>query len=247
MRMVSVALLAAAATACAGAPPGGHQDIDPPRRPLGMVTSADFANPLVVHDPAEIVNRSLYKFNAQADEYVLLPIVDLYRTVTPEFLRQRVSSFFLNLSEIGTFANSVLQASPQKAVPTAARFVINSLAGIFGLFDVATPLGIRRQDEDFGQTLGYWGVGDGPYIVLPLLGPSNLRDTVGRVGDILTLSLIVPGGLSDEPLYQAVQYGLRPVDTRYRIPFRYHMTGSPFEYGLVRYVYTESRRIQIAD
>jgi phospholipid-binding lipoprotein MlaA len=164
----------------------------------------------------------------------------------PKFVRNRVSLFFQNVGEINNFTNSVLQANPDKAGTTLVRFLLNSTVGIGGLFDPASRLGYARENEDFGQTLGVWGIGDGPYLMLPLLGPSNLRDAVGRAADALTLFLSVPPVVRSDPAYYGAQYGLRPIDVRHRIPFSYHDSGSPFEYELLRFVYTEARRVQIA-
>lgn len=202
-------------------------------------------DPLYVADPLEGANRRLYKFNAQFDRYVFIPVVETYVDVTPRFVRDRVSAFFLNIGEVNTFINAVLQASPRKAATTLTRFTVNSTIGLLGLFDVASRLGIPRESEDFGQTLGSWGVGAGPYLVLPVLGPSNVRDAVGTALDWATFSFIIPAGVEAEPAYMAAQYGLQPVDTRYRIPFRYHSTGSPFEYELVRFATMKARDVEV--
>ncbi len=220
--------------------------LEPPQRPWAEVVGPNTPDPIRVYDPIGTTNRRLYKFNAQFDWYILLPVVAAYEDVVPAFLRDRISSFFLNLGEINNFANSVLQANPDKVGTTLVRFVINSTVGIAGLFDPASELGFARQNEDFGQTLGRWGAGGGPYVVLPLLGPSNLRDTIGWAVDALTLTFSIPAGIRGGPAYYGVQYGLHPIDTRSRIPFSYHETGSPFEYELLRYLYTEARRAQIA-
>lgn len=217
----------------------------PPERPWAEVVGPGTPDPIHVHDPIEEVNRRLYKFNAQVDRRVLLPIVGVYEAVVPPLVRSRVSSFFQNLGEINNFANSVLQASPDKVGTTLVRFMLNSTVGLAGLFDPASRLGFARQSEDFGQTLGVWGAGAGPYLVLPLLGPSNLRDAAGRAVDALTLNFSIPPVVRNEPAYYGVQYGLRPIDVRHRIPLSYHDSGSPFEYELLRFVYTEARRVQI--
>lgn len=204
-------------------------------------------DPLYVADPLESTNRQLYKFNAKLDDYVLIPVVDAYEAVTPGFVRTRVSNFFLNLGEVNTFLNSVLQLRVTKAAPTLARFVINSTVGVFGLFDVATDLEIKRENEDFGQTLGYWGMAPGPYLVLPALGPSNLRDGVGRVVDWVAFDFVLPDGIQRNDAYAISSYTLQPIDARARVPFRYHETGSPFEYELVRYGITKAREVQIKE
>jgi phospholipid-binding lipoprotein MlaA len=220
---------------------------EPPSRSLNTVSAqAEEAREVLhVSDPLEGANRRIYKFNAQLDRYVLLPVVDAYEEVVPGFLRRRVSSFFLNLGEINIFANSVLQARPSKATPTLGRFLINSTAGLLGLFDVATGLGFPRQSADFGQTLGTWGLDTGPYLVLPALGPSNLRDAVGKAVDWVAFAFVIPDSVADNPVYGTVRYSLQPIDARYRVPFRYYSTGSPFEYELVRYASVVARRIQV--
>lgn len=219
----------------------------PPQRRLAELSTrpAEAMDPLYVADPLEEANRRVYKFNAKLDRHLLIPVVEAYEEVTPGFVRKRVSSFFLNLGEVNTFANSVLQGRVGKAIPTFARFLINSTVGVAGLFDVATELGIPRQSEDFGQTLGSWGIGSGPYLVLPALGPSNLRDTVGTVLDWATFSFVIPSAVEGNTGYEVINYGLRPIDTRYRVAFRYHATGSPFEYELVRYALSTARDVQI--
>jgi phospholipid-binding lipoprotein MlaA len=242
---VSAGLAAGLLAGCASGPIEPPR-LEPPQRPWAEVVGPEPPDPIRVYDPIGSTNRRLYKFNAQFDRYILLPVVDVYEDIVPSFLRDRVSSFFLNLGEINNFANSVLQANSDKVGTTLVRFVINSTVGIAGLFDPASELGFARQSEDFGQSLGRWGVGDGPYVVLPFLGPSNLRDTFGWAVDAVTLAFAIPAGLRAEPAYYGVQYGLRPIDARSRIPFSYHETGSPFEYELLRYLYTEARRAQIA-
>lgn len=225
----------------------GTEQYEPPSRSLTTVSArpSQARDVLRVSDPLEGANRRIYKFNAQLDRYVLLPIVDTYEEVVPGILRRRVSAFFQNLGEIAIFTNSVLQANPDKASPTIGRFMINSTVGLLGLFDVATELGVPRQKADFGQTLGTWGLDTGPYLVLPALGPSNLRDTVGTAVDRATFALVIPSSITDNPTYDVVQYGLQPIDTRYRVPFRYHSTGSPFEYELVRYASVIARGVQV--
>ncbi len=199
----------------------------------------------LVYDPIEGTNRNIYKFNAKFDEYVFLPIVDAYEFVVPDYVDDRVSNFFSNIGEFRNVTNSALQAKPDKFFTGIGRFAINTTVGLLGLYDPATAMGIDQHKEDFGQTLGYWGVKPGAYIVVPVLGPSNVRDTVGFVTDALAFSLVVPNDIEDKTAYQAVQYGLRPVNTRANTNFRYNETGSPFEYELVRFVRTEGRRLEI--
>jgi phospholipid-binding lipoprotein MlaA len=199
----------------------------------------------MVYDPAEGMNKEIYKFNAEFDDYIFLPVVNAYTFITPKFARTGVSNFFLNIGEVNNFANSVLQANPKKAYITLWRFAINSTVGLLGTFDVATHMGLNRQQEDFGKTLGHWGSGAGAYIMLPLLGPSNVRDTVGKIVDYGTFAYIIPEHVQNSRPYEVVAYGLRAVDLRYSNDFRYYSSGSPFEYELVRYVYTQLRTTQI--
>jgi phospholipid-binding lipoprotein MlaA len=134
-------------------------------------------------DPLEAFNRSMYEFNDWFDYYVGKPVAKGYRAVLPTPVRRSFSNFFNNLREPIVIVNDLLQAKFAQAASDTGRFVTNTLVGILGLFDPASHIGMPRHDEDFGQTFGLWGVGDGPYLVLPFLGPRNLRDTVGWVGD----------------------------------------------------------------
>ncbi|MEO1303569.1 MAG: VacJ family lipoprotein [Pseudomonadota bacterium] len=132
-----------------------------------------------VYDPFEGWNRSVYAFNDGVDRAVLEPVADGYRAVTTPPIRGGVTNFLTNLNQPVVFANTLLQGKPLASFDTATRFAVNSTIGVAGIFDVATALDVPEHREDFGQTLGVWGVPNGPYIVLPLLGASNLRDTVG--------------------------------------------------------------------
>ena len=132
-----------------------------------------------VHDPWEGLNRAIYRFNYRFDKYLLLPVVNAYQAVTPDLAERGIHNFFNTIRDIRTFFNSILQASPRKSAETLGRIAANMSFGMFGFIDVATTMGLPRHDEDFGQTMGRWGVGSGPYLVLPILGPSSLRDGVG--------------------------------------------------------------------
>jgi phospholipid-binding lipoprotein MlaA len=136
-----------------------------------------------VSDPFEPFNRSMFAFNNTVDQYALEPVAKGYRAVTPSPVRAGVRNALSNLSAPVTFANDVLQVAPGRAGNTLARFGINTTLGVVGLFDVASEMGLAKHSEDFGQTLGRWGVGPGPFLMLPLLGPSNLRDAPSRVVD----------------------------------------------------------------
>ena len=142
-------------------------------------TTSEETTTTAVYDPFEGWNRGVYAFNDGVDRAVLEPVARGYRAVTVEPVRDGVSNFLTNLNQPIVFANTVLQGKPLASFDTATRFFVNSTVGIGGVFDVATALEVPAHREDFGQTLGTWGVPNGPYIVLPLLGASNLRDTVG--------------------------------------------------------------------
>lgn len=134
-------------------------------------------------DPWEGWNRPVHAFNEQLDQAVLKPVAQGYVKVTPEFARTGVNNFFGNLNDFGTGLNNILQGKPIDGASDLARVVVNSVVGIFGLFDVASPMGLEKHAEDFGQTLGVWGVPSGPYFVIPLLGPSSARDAPARLVD----------------------------------------------------------------
>lgn len=135
------------------------------------------------HDPWESFNRSIYRFNDSLDRAVLRPVAQGYRYVTPDPVETGVGNFFSNLGEIRNLINNLLQFKPAGALSSTGRLLINSTIGIAGIFDVATPIGLSPNDEDFGQTLGRWGLDTGPYLVLPFLGSSSVRDGFGRIPD----------------------------------------------------------------
>ena len=137
-------------------------------------------------DPLESFNRGVYKVNDALDKAILKPVAKGYRAVVPLPFRGGVSNFFNNLRDVPIAFNGLLQGRFRQAASDSGRFVINSSIGLFGIFDVASNLGLRKHDEDFGQTLGVWGVGSGPYLMLPLLGPSTVRDGSGLVVDFVT-------------------------------------------------------------
>ncbi len=137
-------------------------------------------------DPLEPINRGIYHFNDGLDNVLFKPAAEVYRGVLPQFVRTGVSNFFANLNDVIIALNNLLQGKFLNAVSDVGRIAVNTTAGLVGVIDVATEIGLEKHNEDFGQTLGYWGIGDGPYLVLPILGPSNLRDTLGFVVDVYT-------------------------------------------------------------
>ena len=144
------------------------------------------------NDPLEPMNRVIFGFNEIVDDNILEPVAKGYRYVTPDPVERSVSNFFNNLGEINTIINSALQMKIDKTITSSSRLAINSTVGVFGLFDVATSLGIQREREDFGQTLGFYGISSGPYLVLPFFGPSSFRDAPGFYADVMMEKSISP-------------------------------------------------------
>lgn len=138
----------------------------------------------VEHDPWEPLNRGIHEFNDVTDRVLLKPVAKGYKAVVPSFARRGVSNFFDNLGTPRSALNNFLQGKPARGIDDIARFLLNSSLGIGGLLDLASHGGLEEYDEDFGQTLAVWGVPDGPYVVLPFLGPSTLRDAFVRPADI---------------------------------------------------------------
>ena len=197
-----------------------------------------------ISDPWEGFNRSMYRFNYRFDKYVFLPVVNGYKAITPDFLEQGIHNFFLNLEDITTFFNSILQLSGTKTVQTTGRFLVNTTVGLLGFIDVASMIDIPKHDEDFGQTLGYWGVGNGPYLVLPVLGPSNVRDGVGLGVDYLVYTAVIDE-LDMKDSEELALDIMKAIDTRANVAFRYYETGTPFEYDWVKLLYTTKRKMDI--
>jgi phospholipid-binding lipoprotein MlaA len=225
----------------------------PAKRPVSEYVKPGVTYAIDAYDPWEPMNRRIYNFNAIFDNYVYLPIVRGYEFVLPGFAQTGISNFYKNLTEVTNLMNSLLQFKFVKAVNTFGRIAINTTVGLGGLIDVATLNdGIKREDEDFGQTLGFYGLGPGPYLVLPILGPSDLRDTAGLVVDTVVYSLMIREliGLTGmgSPEDDIVDYSLTAIyaiDKRHNEPFRYFKTGSPFEYDLIRKLYLIKRQFQI--
>ncbi len=147
---------------------------------LGFFTVAEEVDP----DPFENVNRSIYDFNEAIDDNVLEPVSRAYKDHVPEIAQGGVSNFFGNLRDVTTLANQILQFKPIESVETFGRILVNSTIGLGGLLDVASEMSLTTEDEDFGQTMAVWGVEEGPYVMLPLLGPSTVRDGVGTYVDL---------------------------------------------------------------
>lgn len=195
-------------------------------------------------DPLEPLNRATFSFNEAADRYVMRPVAQVY-DLAPLPVKVGVGNFFGNLGDFWIGVNNLLQGKFVDGLSDGGRLLINSTIGIFGIFDIATEMGLEKHDEDLGQTLGRWGVGDGPYLVLPLLGPSNLRDTVGLVGD-----------LNVDPIWGVEDIGERNRLTALRfINRRAQLLGADTtadqaaldKYGYMRSFYIQYRRSQVYD
>ena len=142
-------------------------------------------DPPVAKDPWENFNRGTFAFNKVFDKYLLSPLAKGYRIILPNEVRTGIRNFFSNLKEPWTFINATLQGDLKNSGVSIARFGLNTTIGLLGIFDVASSFGLEKQKEDFGQTLGVYGVESGPYLVLPLLGPSTVRDAIGKVAGIV--------------------------------------------------------------
>jgi phospholipid-binding lipoprotein MlaA len=218
----------------------------PARHSLNEFKDQNFAE---VADPWEGVNRGMYNFNFYFDTYLLIPVVDSYEYVTPIFVQDRVSGFFNNLGEVRNLTNSLFQLKGIESLTTLGRFLTNSTIGLGGMFDPATDFGLERHYQDFGKTLTYWGADSGPYLVLPVYGPSSLRDTGGLVVDTGINYAIYTGidpfgntGHSFE--INAGIKTMEAVDARHQQSFRYYESGYPFEYYMVRFIYHQKREIE---
>jgi phospholipid-binding lipoprotein MlaA len=184
--LVRALLLAAVISGFAGCAAQPEPAYTTPKRTFEPVAKAMEARPdqgkksmLAVKDPFEMFNRSMYNFNARFDRLVFLPVVSGYKKVMPDVAEAGVTHFFNNLSELRNLTNNLLQGEMVDSGVTISRFAVNTTVGVLGVWDPATRWGLFEREEDFGQTLGYWGIGHGPYLVLPFFGPSSLRDAGG--------------------------------------------------------------------
>ncbi len=234
-------------TGCSTKPilPAEGEDIIPPDFSAERVLGKDWESIYepVISDPWEGFNRTMFRFNYRFDRYVFLPVVGAYQAVTPDVVETGVHNFFRNIQDITTLINSILQLDFEKTMHTTTRLMVNSTIGLAGFINVASD--VPRSDEDFGQTLGHWGVGTGPYLVLPILGPSNVRDGIGSGVDWYTLSEIRDGTTDLETWQEWTWDILKAIDLRANTAFRYFETGSPFEYEWVRLLFTTKRQLDV--
>ena len=179
--------------------------------PADREAVAEFA---ALNDPAEPTNRAVFAINRGIDAVILKPVATFYRDYIPKFFQDRMNDVLDNLRSPVIFVNDLLQGEIDRAIATLARFVVNSTFGLAGLNDLATAIGMEGHDEDFGQTLAVWGVPEGPYVMLPLFGPSNPRDTVGLVVDFLVDPFNVWAGNTNRDYAILSRTGARGVDQR---------------------------------
>ncbi|MCO8160706.1 VacJ family lipoprotein [Pseudomonas sp. 21LCFQ02] len=193
-------------------------------------------------DPWESINRPIFRFNDLVDTYTLKPIAQGYQFIAPQFVEDGVHNFFNNIGDVGNLANNVLQAKPHAAGVDTARLIVNTTFGLLGFVDVGTRMGLQRSDEDFGQTLGYWGVGSGPYVVLPLFGPSTVRDTFAKYPDSYT----TPWRYIDHVPTRNSALGVNLIDTRASLLSAERLvTGD--KYTFIRNAYLQNREFKVKD
>lgn len=196
----------------------------------------------VDHDPLEPLNRGVFQFNRTVDGVILKPVAQGYSYVMPERGKVMVSNFVNNIKEPVTFINSVLQTDPNNSFCTLWRFMINSTVGLGGLFDAASEIGLKNRDTGFGDTFAIYGADSGPYIVIPILGPSNIRDGLGRLGDVLA----DPVSYTDNAVFYSI-VGVKTVDARYHnlklLDDVYASSLDP--YATIRSGYTQHREAEV--
>lgn len=196
----------------------------------------------VPEDPWENFNRAIFTFNDKLDIYALKPAAQGYQAVTPQFLEEGIHNIFGNLGEVGNLGNNLLQGKLHDAGVDTSRLLFNSLFGVLGFFDVATRMGLPRSDEDFGQTLGAWGLASGPYLVLPLLGPSSVRDAAGKLPE----GQLQPYPYIDHVPTRNVSRGVELIDMRASLLSAEKLIVGD-KYAFIRSAYLQSREFRVND
>ena len=203
-----------------------------------IAVDANASQPDSVKDPFEKFNRKVFYFNTQLDQYIFLPVARTYKRVLPSAVQKGFTQFFKNLSTPWTAVNNLLQGHPGTSIESLSTFVINTTTTL-GFYDVAGALGIEKSEQDFGQTLGVWGIGTGPYLMLPAFGPSTIRDTFGRVLD----QYGAPQSYLDNNWERIGVSGLKYVGLRARaIGFEHFVEGD--QYTLLRDIYLQKRQFE---
>jgi phospholipid-binding lipoprotein MlaA len=193
-------------------------------------------------DPWEGVNRVIFRFNDTVDTYALKPIAQGYEFITPQFLEDGIHNMFKNVGEVTNLANDVLQVKPEAAGVDTARLIFNTTFGLLGFFDVGTKMGLQRNDEDFGQTLGHWGVPSGPFVMLPLFGPSTVRDTFAKYPDTYTQ----PWRYIDHVPTRNTALAVSVVDTRASLLSAEKLINGD-KYIFIRNAYLQNREFKVKD
>lgn len=198
-------------------------------------------------DPLESFNRSMFAFNETLDSYAIKPVARGYKAITPEFVDTGISNFFSNLDDILVIINDLLQLKFEQALKDFARFVYNTTFGLGGFIDVATGFGLPKNNEDFGQTLGYWGVPSGPYLVLPILGPSSVRDAAGFAVDVSYFDPVFTSIDDDATRWSAVS--LKFIDIRADLLSASNIIDetAPDKYAFVRDAWIQRRQNLVHD
>ena len=229
---IGVVVLSVALAGCASAPQGDPEAL------------AEFEK---LNDPIEPTNRAIFEFNLGLDRILIKPVTGAYRAVAPQSVRDGVHNFLENLRSPIIFANDLLQGSPGRAGTTFARFIINATLGVAGFGDPAADLGFEQHDEDFGQTLAVWGVGEGPYVMLPVFGPSNPRDVTGKVVDFFLDPINWWASNTDRdwiPITRAVVTGIDARDQLWNVLDDLERTSIDF-YAAIRSLYRQRRQDEI--
>ena len=209
---------------------------------ISLVTYSDEIIEETNSDPFEDINRVVFNISDSLDEAILRPTAEIYSEYTPLFVKDSVTNFFSNIAEIDTVINQLLQGKPKLAAQDSLRFLINTTIGVGGIFDVASRMGFERHDEDFGQTLGYWGIASGPYVFIPFVGPSTVRDVFG-----IPLSWYVSGSFAIEDDKTKIVFSfLDVIETRERILAAENLIiGDKYEF--VKDVFLQSREHSVQD
>ena len=196
-------------------------------------------------DRIESFNRAVFKFNDQADKYILKPAAKTYQFLTPSLIDEGITNFFKNLDDVETFINSIFQLKFHNAIVSLNRVIYNSTFGLAGFIDVATGFGLKNDEEDFGQTLGYWGYEESTYLVIPFLGPSTVRDFSGIVID----SVLDPVSYNDEIHRDArlMATGVKVVDLRADLLSVENLQLSQDRYAFIRNAFLQNREYMIND
>ena len=210
-----------------------------------FASEEEFYAPGHESDRIESINRFVFKFNDKADQYVLKPVAKVYRFVTPGFIDKGITNIFNNLDDVETLVNSLFQFKFHNAIVTLNRIIYNTTFGLGGFFDVATSFGLDNSEEDFGQTLGYWGYEESTYLVLPFLGPSTLRDFSGRFVDATFDPLVYSDAMHTDA--KLLAKGLKLIDLRADLLAAENLQLSTDRYAFFRNAYLQNRDYLIKD